>query len=242
MKSTNQEFTNYIYLQIINEALRIVKKKWEDSLGDYKIEYNDVEKHQLLSRIIDRTGVSINDMKKKIFNAIKEVVNKLDNKEITQKSMLEFNFTKSLFKLLIMVNPENKYIRISSVLGKDMSTKNTIPFKIDESFLIEELSFKEIKDKYKDDFSKINVYEYDDKISIDLIIAKEKNQGKGTALMTDICEYADNTNKTIVLSPSSEFGGNKRKLIDFYKRFDFVENKGKNKIFGIFESMYRLPK
>lgn len=96
--------------------------------------------------------------------------------------------------------------------------------------------------KYKEYFSKINIYEFDNKISIDLIVAKEKNSGYGTKLMKDICDYADKSNKIIILSPSDEFGGNKKRLIDFYKRFGFVENKGKNKDFLIFESMYRSPK
>lgn len=118
--------------------------------------------------------------------------------------------------------------------------------KINENFreyLRENTSFiNSIKKKYKDEFSKINIYEFEDKISIDLIVAKEKNTGAGSKLMKDICDYADAGNKIIILSPSDEFGGNKKRLIDFYKRFGFVENKGKNKEFYIFESMYRLPR
>ena len=118
--------------------------------------------------------------------------------------------------------------------------------KINESFrnwLQENTSFiKELKEKYKNSFKTINIYEYNNKISIDLIIAKEQNSGEGTKLMKDICEYADKSKKIIILSPSDDFGGNKKRLIEFYKRFGFVENKGKNKDFEIFESMYRLPK
>ena len=118
--------------------------------------------------------------------------------------------------------------------------------KINENFrnwLQENTSFiKEIKEKYKNSFKTINIYEFNNKISIDLIIAKEQNSGEGTKLMKDICEYADKSKKIIILSPSDEFGGNKKRLIEFYKRFKFVENKGKNKDFEIFESMYRLPK
>ena len=118
--------------------------------------------------------------------------------------------------------------------------------KINENFrnwLQENTSFiKEIKEKYKNSFKTINIYEYNNKISIDLIIVKEQNSGEGTKLMKDICEYADKSKKIIILSPSDDFGGNKKRLIEFYKRFEFVENKGKNKDFEIFESMYRLPK
>lgn len=117
---------------------------------------------------------------------------------------------------------------------------------INESFreyLRENTNFlNTLKKKYSQVFSKINIYEFEDKISIDLIVAREKNTGAGTRLMQDICDYADRQKKTIILSPSDEFGGNKKRLIEFYKRFGFVENKGKNKIFEIFESMYRLPK
>ena len=118
--------------------------------------------------------------------------------------------------------------------------------KINENFrnwLQENTSFiKEIKEKYKNSFKTINIYEYNNKISIDLIIVKEQNSGEGTKLMKDICEYADKSKKIVILSPSDDFGGNKKRLIEFYKRFGFVENKGKNKDFEIFESMYRLPK
>ena len=118
--------------------------------------------------------------------------------------------------------------------------------KINESFrnwLQENTSFiKELKEKYKNSFKTINIYEYNNKISIDLIIAKEQNSGEGTKLMKDICEYADKSKKIIILSPSDDFGSNKKRLIEFYKRFGFVENKGKDKDFEIFESMYRLPK
>lgn len=60
--------------------------------------------------------------------------------------------------------------------------------------------------------------------------------------MNEIVDYCDKTNKTIILTPSDEFGGNKKRLIEFYKRFGFLENKGKNKIFDIFESMYDYQK
>ena len=132
----------------------------------------------------------------------------------------------------------DNYERIVGTLKKILNINE----KTLREYLRENTNFiSSIKKKYKEEFSKINVYEFEDKISIDLIIATEKNTGVGTKLMQDICDYADKQKKTIILSPSDEFGGNKKRLIEFYKRFDFVENKGKNKEFSIFESMYRLP-
>lgn len=117
--------------------------------------------------------------------------------------------------------------------------------KINESFsefLRESNDLKSIISIYKEYFNKINIYEFNDKISIDLIVAKEKGTGKGTELMKALCEYADKNNKIIILTPSDEFGSSKSNLIKFYKKFGFIENKGSNKIFGIFEEMYRNPK
>ena len=59
--------------------------------------------------------------------------------------------------------------------------------------------------------------------------------------MKELIDYGNSSGKPIVLTPSSDFGGNKSRLIEFYKRFGFVENKGKNKDYEISESMYKLP-
>jgi len=76
-----------------------------------------------------------------------------------------------------------------------------------------------------------------------IIVPKEqRGSGIGTQVMEDILRIADETGKRISLSPSTDFGASsKSRLTDFYKRFGFVENKGKNKDFSISESMYRMP-
>lgn len=80
-------------------------------------------------------------------------------------------------------------------------------------------------------------------LSLHKIVVSEavRNQGTGTKAMQDILNYADAQNKTIALTPSSDFGGNKNRLTNFYKKLGFVENKGRNKDFEISESMYRSP-
>lgn len=80
-------------------------------------------------------------------------------------------------------------------------------------------------------------------ISLHKIVVPEamRNQGTGTKAMQDIINYADSQNKTIALTPSSDFGGNKTRLTGFYKKLGFVENKGRNKDYEISESMYRSP-
>ena len=82
------------------------------------------------------------------------------------------------------------------------------------------------------------------KITISRIeVPKEmRGTGMGSQALKELSQYADQSKKTIVLSPSKDFGATSvNRLKDFYKRFGFVENKGRNKDLSISESMYRLP-
>lgn len=68
-----------------------------------------------------------------------------------------------------------------------------------------------------------------------------RGQGFGTSAMNGIVKYADSVGKRIALTPSSDFGGSLPRLKEFYKRFGFIENKGKNKDYSISETFYREP-
>lgn len=75
-----------------------------------------------------------------------------------------------------------------------------------------------------------------------IVVPKSERQlGKGTAAMQSLIDYADATGQRIALTPSADFGGNKKRLAEFYKRFGFVENKGKRKDFTTRETMIREP-
>lgn len=75
-----------------------------------------------------------------------------------------------------------------------------------------------------------------------IVIPEDGRQsGRGTEVMQEITKWADESGKKLALTPSADFGGNKARLIGFYKRFGFVENKGKNKDYEVSESMVRDP-
>lgn len=78
-------------------------------------------------------------------------------------------------------------------------------------------------------------------ITLSKIVVPEsgRQQGTGTRAMQALVNYADATGQNIALTPSSDFGGNKARLTAFYKRFGFVENKGRKRAFSTTESMYR---
>lgn len=79
------------------------------------------------------------------------------------------------------------------------------------------------------------------KVTLSRIVVPERSKGVGSAVMRRIVEAADRNGDTVTLTPSADFGGNKARLVKFYKRFGFVENKGRNKDYEISETMYRPP-
>ena len=108
------------------------------------------------------------------------------------------------------------------------------------------LSLASIESKWEDKFSTLFISERaNGDIVVASIIAKEKKQGAGTGLMNDLAAYADQEGKRIVLSPGlkdDRHGTTSRgRLVSFYKRFGFVENKGRNKDFTVSEGMIRNP-
>lgn len=89
-----------------------------------------------------------------------------------------------------------------------------------------------------------NIAENNGTITLSKIVVpeSERSSGKGSAAMQALVDYADRTGQRVALSPSTDFGGtSKARLTKFYKRFGFVENKGRNKDFRISEAMYRDP-
>tara|TARA_R110000851_G_scaffold326229_1_gene494691 strand:- start:70 stop:885 length:816 start_codon:yes stop_codon:yes gene_type:complete len=76
-----------------------------------------------------------------------------------------------------------------------------------------------------------------------VVVDKEnRSAGQGTKFMNDFLRLADEKGSTTALTPSADFGGNKKRLEGFYEGFGFKPNKGKNKNFSISETLIRNPK
>lgn len=102
-----------------------------------------------------------------------------------------------------------------------------------------------IKQKYE--LESFFVYEKDDLITLGMLEVPKgaRKEGTGTAVMNDLINYADEHSKRIFLTPGlpdDRHGTTSRgRLVKFYKRFGFVENKGRNKDFTLTVGMYRDP-
>jgi N-acetylglutamate synthase-like GNAT family acetyltransferase len=82
-----------------------------------------------------------------------------------------------------------------------------------------------------------------DKATLIKVVVPEnmREQGIGTEFMNALTQAADNDAAKLALSPSSDFGGNKTRLVDFYKEFGFIPNKGRKADLSVSESMIRTP-
>jgi len=82
----------------------------------------------------------------------------------------------------------------------------------------------------------------------DLYIKEEfRGQGLGSKVMNSIIQFADNNNLPVVLIPEPDDEDvSPKQLVDFYKKFGFVLNKGKKTDYSFSDpfatTMYRLPK
>ena len=99
----------------------------------------------------------------------------------------------------------------------------------------------------ENEFSDLTIDIYEDTknktLTLSRVVVPEniRNEGTGTKFMNRLIKESDVRGYKIILTPSNDFGGNKNKLFDFYERFGFVRNKGKNRDFSHKEDMYRLP-
>jgi GNAT superfamily N-acetyltransferase len=69
-------------------------------------------------------------------------------------------------------------------------------------------------------------------LSVLLVDKEKRKQGAGTGAMEDLADFADEHGFTVVLIPGVKDIGqgttSRSRLVKFYKRFGFIENKGRN--------------
>lgn len=101
-----------------------------------------------------------------------------------------------------------------------------------------------LEEKYGNCLVGLDIYENKTSLRLSRIIVKDecRGEGVGTSIMNDLIEYADTNKQIITLTPASDFGGNKNRLVQFYKRFGFKLNKGVHKSYEYSDTMIRYPK
>ena len=101
-----------------------------------------------------------------------------------------------------------------------------------------------LRNKYGKYLASLDIYENKSSLRLSKIVIKDefKGSGIGTQILNDLIVYADKNKQIITLTPSADFGGNKNRLIQFYKRFGFKHNKGVHINHEYSDTMIRYPK
>jgi tRNA nucleotidyltransferase/poly(A) polymerase/nicotinamide mononucleotide adenylyltransferase/GNAT superfamily N-acetyltransferase len=195
-----------------------------------------------LLKIINKSGYWI-----EASDALEHVLYKANAPYVKSEKVAQSIFPKSELK---MIGDKGKYTRklqdgksvTETVFGKPkVSVKESIEDIYDDinemldSMLVEKLDTS-LEKKYG---VALDIYEYPDYIELTrIVVPKDKRgEGIGSKVMKDIITYAKNNKKDIFLSPSTDFGGSKGRLLKFYKSFGFKPNHGSNRDFRSRESM-----
>jgi len=82
-------------------------------------------------------------------------------------------------------------------------------------------------------------------IELTTLIVERRKCGTGTAIMKELCGFADRRQAQIKLIPASKGDyaatTSRRRLIRFYKRFGFVEDKTNHRDPTLIPGMFRRP-
>ena len=94
-----------------------------------------------------------------------------------------------------------------------------------ESILGEKFILQDLEDEFN---IELDLYDHGNYMQLDRIIIPKEQRGSGigSKVMQRICDYADDLNKDIYLTPSKDFGATSvSRLKSFYSKFDFIKNK-----------------
>ena len=121
--------------------------------------------------------------------------------------------------------------------------------KIQELLLLESITTFAEQVKNNLGLKQFSLYEKGNDIYLNSIIVgrEQQGQGLGSKALNMLIDYADSKGKRIILTPAIQdkmHGTTSRsRLVRFYKRFGFVESKGRNIDYEVGAGkMYRDPK
>ena len=98
----------------------------------------------------------------------------------------------------------------------------------------------DLKKEYR--LTELFLVNHEDYIEINTLKVTYPGRGYGTRFLNDFTAVADIKGWILTLTPELGLGATSlRRLKRFYKRFGFVENKGRNTNFKILDTMIRLP-
>ena len=146
-------------LKEIIEAIKIVRKADKKTnpkklaimkyvgKNDYswRISFYNTKDHNFEDKIKDRTDLDWKTVEEKISRGIDYLLKRWKSGKIKNKVAIALTFTESKFKVIYDLNPENKFLKVITILDYDMKTKNAIKWSIDENLEFDLSNIEEIE-------------------------------------------------------------------------------------------------
>jgi hypothetical protein len=146
-------------LKEIIEAIKIVRKADKKTnpkklaimryvgKNDYswRISFYNTKDHNFEDKVKERTNLDWKTAEKKISDGIDYLLQKWKKGKIKNKVTIAMTFKKSKFKVMYGMNPEDKFLKVITILGYDMGTKNAIKWDIDENLGFDLTNIEEIE-------------------------------------------------------------------------------------------------
>lgn len=152
---------------------------------------------------------------------------------------MTIRITQSTLKKIVCESVKRALMYESQAIGQDvdkvyMDAVNELEnngISIDDPKLLSEYGLRHVT------LSKHNNY-----VKLTDFVVDKQGRGNGTRFMQDLTKLADEKGWILALTPDTSFGATSvSRLKNFYKRFGFKDNKGKNTDFSTRESMVRKP-
>jgi len=134
-------------LKEIIETIKIVRKADKNTnskklaimryvgKNDYswRISFYNTKDHNFEDKTKDRTDLDWKKIEEKISRGIDYLLKRWKSGKIKNKVVIALTFTESKFKVIYGLNPDDKFLKVITILSYDMKTKNAIKWNIDEN-------------------------------------------------------------------------------------------------------------
>ena len=123
-----------------NEALKIKNKKFKyngtmNQEMQYELIYKNTNDHNFTDRVQDRTDLTPGKVQTLISIGIDYILKRVKSGKIKDNIAIGLKYKKSKVKIIFIVNPWLKYIKVATILDNDMKITNAVKWTINERFV-----------------------------------------------------------------------------------------------------------
>lgn len=136
--------------KIFSEDLKIKKKTFPTSYRDYSLEFYNTDSHNIFQKIKARSSITTySEFKNSFFKALDYLI----SQNLQKREFVGISMDKSKYKIGLIINPIEKYIRVNTILDYSMELRDKVVYELNEFeenfFKVDDLGYY-VFDSFKD--------------------------------------------------------------------------------------------